>query len=206
MQKLLFLGCVTLIIGACSTPYPCGEPGTGQCKSVSQNYDQSYQSYTNPDDLNADGSNAQGSQKSGDMVSDYLHFQEYPAIPADGAPLLSAPKMMRVWLSPYTDSDNIFHDQSYEYIIVSRGTWNYNNNKVLFAEDNLQNVTPAQVSNVRHGGYGAYGNLDQPVKSESAVSIPSSFPALSSLQNNQVPVVTTTIGSGIDRTTRVIGN
>ena len=215
MQKKQFTTSViwllTLTLGACATPYPCGEPGTGQCKSVTQNYEQSYQNYTNPDDLNADGSSSstpatQREDSSSKTVKEYMRFQQYPQIPADGAPLLSQPKMMRVWLSPYTDNDNIYHDQGYEYIIVSRGSWNYNNNKILLNEDGLQNVTQGQVSNTRQGGYGAFGNLDQPPKVESQpkTTLPAQFPAINGLQNGQVPMVTTTVGSGVNRTTQPI--
>lgn len=216
MQKKHFfistIGLLALTLGACSTPYPCGEPGTGQCKSVAQNYEQSYQNYTNPDDLNADGSSSSGATQrnnsgssSSQTVKEYMRFQQYPQIPADGAPLLSQPKMMRVWLSPYTDNDNIYHDQGYEYIIVSRGSWNYNNNQMLLDEDGLQNVTQGQVSNTRQGGYGAYGNLDQPpVESQPKSTLPAQFPAINGLQNGQIPMVTTTVGSGIDKTTQPI--
>lgn len=218
MQKKKFIisviGLLTLTLSACSTPYPCGEPGTGQCKSVTQNYQQSYQNYVNPDDLNADGSSGSttatqredSSTSSNQIVKEYMHFQQYPQIPADGAPLLSQPKMMRVWLSPYTDNDNIYHDQSYEYIIVSRGSWNYNNNKILLDEDGLQNVTQGQVSNTRQGGYGAFGNLDQPpqVESQSKSNLPAQFPAINGLQNGQIPMITNTIGSGVNRTIQPI--
>lgn len=213
-DKKICLILFTLALSACSTPYPCGEPGSGQCKSVNQNYQQSYTNYVNPDDLDAGASSnstsatrrvsSNSNNNTNKLVNEYMTFQQYPQIPVSGVPLMSQPKMMRVWLSPYTDNDNIYHDQGYEYIIVDKGKWNYSNNKILLDEDGLENVTQGQVSNVRQGGYGAYGDLNTPPKIESQPKSSIQFPAINGLQNMQIPEVTNTIGSGIDRTTQPI--
>lgn len=201
----------TMILGGCASNYPCGEPSSGKCMSVSQNYDRSYTNYTNADDLPAQsgGTSRVTGNDNGTTSPIKLKFSNYAQNPADGAPLLTTPKMLRVWLTPYTDSDNIYHDQSYEYIVVDRGRWNYNNNKLLMDNDtNFQDVTPAQVQEESGGYYGGYGMADQPVKSTNPTTLNpplNGFPAINQLQNGQTPqVLTTTIGGGVDRTTEIV--
>ena len=207
MKKFKHLMIIPLVsfLASCASTYPCGEPSNGKCLSVSDNYNRSYTDYTNPDDLdsawNSASGNGSGSSKTTPLK---VNFTKYSQVPADGAPLLSKPKMIRVWLTPYTDADNIFHDQSYEYVIVDRGRWNYGNNKLL-SDGDVQNVMPSQVTDTKGGGFGSFGMANQPVKQPSpATPALNGFPALNGLQNQQPPVMTTTIGSGIDRTTTIL--
>lgn len=207
--KQILIASVVVVAGCSATNYPCGEPSSGKCLSVTDNYERSYTNYTNPDDLDA-GSSSKASSSSSSKPTQ-MSFRSYAQTPSDGAPLLSAPKMIRIWLTPYTDNDNIYHDQSYEYVIVNRGSWNFNNNKSLLNDDaGLKNVTASQVSTRSGEGYGGYGVASQPIK-PSNPSTPanpianlSQFPAINSLQTGQAPIVTTTsIGSGIDKTTTI---
>lgn len=187
------------LLYGCASNYPCGEPSAGKCLSVTDNYKNSYTDYTNPDDLDKAGAFGSSSATSTPVK---MNFSKYSQVPADGAPLLSTPKMIRIWLTPYTDSDNIYHDQSYEYVIVDKGHWNYNNNRLLNDNTNLKDVSPAQVSNSKSGGYGSFGMASQPPK-QSTPSL-TGFPAINALQNQQSPVITTTtLGNGIDHTTTV---
>lgn len=191
-----------VLVGCAMNDYPCGEPNQGTCSSVSQHDKKSYTDYKNPDDLAANASNS-GSATGGNSSPVKMNFKTYTQIPGDGAPLLSAPKMVRVWFTPYTDVDNIYHDQAYEYMIVDRGRWNYSNNRLLEMGD-TKNVTMGQVSSTKGGGYGAYGLADQPVKPSTNPTPVSPFPAINALQNQQSPIITTTtVGSGIDRTTTI---
>lgn len=208
MHKRLYLLTLILLTYGCSSTYPCGEPGAGKCLSVTENYNRSFTNYTNADDLSDPGffgsSDSTNSNSKAKAVK--LNFTQYPQIPSDGAPLLSQPKMIRVWLTPYTDADNIYHDQSYEYVIVDRGKWNYSNNKLML-ENNIKDVMPAQVSDAKGNGYGSFGLASQPPKPTTSIQpitgIPS-FPAMNALQNQQSPIITTTaVGSGIDRTTTI---
>lgn len=209
MYKIKHLVVASLfgLISGCATTYPCGEPSSGKCVPVTDNYERSYTDYTNPDDL--DNPNMTGSSSSSKSSKDpvVMNFTKYAQVPADGAPLLSTPKMIRIWLTPYTDSDNIYHDQSYEYVIVDRGRWNYGNNKLLVEDNNgLKDVSAAQVSDSKSGGYGSFGMANQPPKATTPAAVPglSGFPAINSLQNQQQPIITTTtLDGGIGRTTTI---
>lgn len=203
MSKIL-IPILILALSACATDYPCGEPSSGSCRSVSANDRLSYTNYTNPDDLDNSTSGWGGSKSNSQTNSLPVSFKHYNQIPSDGSPLLSMPKMLRVWITPYTDTDNIYHDQGYEYMIVDKGRWNYSNNKILNSIGGVKDVTAAQVTDAKIGGYGSYGLADQPPKSTNPIIPVTPFPAINALQNQQAPIITsTTVGSGIDRTTTI---
>ncbi|MHB8697650.1 MAG: type IV conjugative transfer system lipoprotein TraV [Sulfuricaulis sp.] len=41
----------------------------------------------------------------------------------DYMPLRSQPKVIRIWVAPYTGADDEYHDQSYVYTVVDDGRW-----------------------------------------------------------------------------------
>ncbi|HRH79581.1 MAG TPA: type IV conjugative transfer system lipoprotein TraV [Thiobacillaceae bacterium] len=43
--------------------------------------------------------------------------------PAAGTPLLSPPRVLRLWFAPWVDEDGDLHDQSYLYVMWHRGEW-----------------------------------------------------------------------------------
>ncbi len=43
--------------------------------------------------------------------------------PATGTPLLSPPRVLRLWLAPWVDEDGDLHDQAYLYVMWHRGEW-----------------------------------------------------------------------------------
>ncbi len=43
--------------------------------------------------------------------------------PIPGTPLLSPPKVLRLWLAPRLDADGDLHDASYLYVMWHRGEW-----------------------------------------------------------------------------------
>jgi len=46
-----------------------------------------------------------------------------------GAPIRRAPRILRVWLNVWEDSDGDLHDQSYVYLPVDNGAWQVEHNK-----------------------------------------------------------------------------
>jgi conjugal transfer pilus assembly protein TraV len=47
----------------------------------------------------------------------------HPAPPSSGAPIRSAPRVLRIWIAPYEDSDGDLRDQSHIYVTVDPGGW-----------------------------------------------------------------------------------
>ena len=130
MKKLIILSTLMIITG-CATDYPCGEPRAGRCSSVSDNIQKSNQPVTNPEDLPINPYENCANGKCTVKNSSNTGFSQYPQLPANGSPLVSTPSMMRVWIAPYIDTDNIYHEQNYQYMLVDRGRWLYGTNKVF---------------------------------------------------------------------------
>ena len=209
-NKLLITSILIGLLSGCASDYPCGEPGVGKCMSVTQNYDSSFNDHTNPEDVAPKGmfgGSGDDSSSSSDNNKKAVPFKftNYNQVPSDGSPLISQPTMIRVWLTPYTDTDNIYHEQQYEYIITDKGHWLYGNNK-FDGKDNLQSIKLIQGS-ANNTNLGNYGNPPKKSQNNAASTNPASvlsdYPALNALKNQSVPVTTTTVGSGIDRTTMI---
>jgi conjugal transfer pilus assembly protein TraV len=47
----------------------------------------------------------------------------HPAPPSSGAPIRSAPRILRIWIAPYEDSDGDLRDQAHIYVTVDSGGW-----------------------------------------------------------------------------------
>lgn len=124
-MKILVIISTILLLTGCATDYPCGEPRAGRCSSVSDNIQKSTQPVVNPEDLpiNPYENCSSGKCGSNTNLSNINGFSKYPKIPSNGSPLVSTPTMMRMWIAPYVDVDNIYHEQNYQYMLVDRGHW-----------------------------------------------------------------------------------
>ena len=63
------------------------------------------------------------SKHSADLPRPYAATPPASAAPAAGTPLLSPPRVLRVWLAPWVDEDGDLHDQAYLYVMWHRGEW-----------------------------------------------------------------------------------
>lgn len=54
--------------------------------------------------------------------------------PATGAPVLSVPTVLRVWIAPWEDNRNVLHDQSFLYTVADPGHWQVAHSKQKIAE------------------------------------------------------------------------
>src|SRR3989339_602585 len=54
--------------------------------------------------------------------------------PATGAPLLSVPTVLRVWIAPWEDSRKVLHDQSFLYAVADPGHWQVAHSRKKIAE------------------------------------------------------------------------
>ena len=43
--------------------------------------------------------------------------------PSSGMPIRSQPKVLRIWIAPWEDSEGDLHDQSYIYVVADPGRW-----------------------------------------------------------------------------------
>jgi type IV conjugative transfer system lipoprotein TraV len=133
MKNLLILAILNCLFLGCASDYPCGEPKAGVCSSISHNIEK-------VNDLAQDTDNQKYNflKKFYYGTSNYhitpkhntykTNTDSYPQIPSSGNPLISTPSMLRIWLSPYVDNDNIYHEQSYQYMILDKGHWLYGSN------------------------------------------------------------------------------
>jgi conjugal transfer pilus assembly protein TraV len=49
--------------------------------------------------------------------------------PSSGDPIRSQPKIMRIWIAPWEDSEGDLHDQSYIYVVADYGRWKIEHSK-----------------------------------------------------------------------------
>ncbi len=54
--------------------------------------------------------------------------------PTTGAPVLSVPTVLRVWIAPWEDNRNVLHDQSFLYAVADPGHWQVAHSKQKIAE------------------------------------------------------------------------
>lgn len=85
-----------------------------------------------------------------------------------GTALRSAPRVVRLWIAPWEDSDGDLHDQMYVYLTVDPGRWviehNRRNIRPEFASATLKNAPLSEVA-------------PQPAPQQSSVNAPT-FPAV----------------------------
>ena len=194
MIKIQILLVIALVTG-CASTYPCGEPDAGKCASVTSNYDKSFNDYTNADDLPQDNSWFGSKDKSDVKPVKQMKFDKYSQIPANGSPLVSQPTMMRVWLTPYTDNDNIYHEQGYEYMLTDKGHWVYGSN-FMKINNNIKNISLIQGTSSKSsnpdGSFGLPMNATSPDKLNNPSSVLNDYPAFNALKNQAVPINKTT--------------
>lgn len=138
MRVIILLLILLINLISCASDYPCGEPRSGRCSSVTQNYNNSMHNVVNPEDLPLEnkrmgckaGECSLSSHRANSNINKMINDNRYPQVPENGSPLVSTPSMLRVWYAPYVDNDNIYHDQEYQYMIVDKGHWIYGSNSV----------------------------------------------------------------------------
>ena len=125
--------CLTLLAGCGDmtglggkSEYACKAPEGVQCNSVSGNY---YNSLTLGGGAAAKGAAAKGRPPAAPRsmytmakaASSGSSMQGLPAF--EPAALRSPPRVMRLWIKPWEDSDHDLHDQSFVYLQTDPGRW-----------------------------------------------------------------------------------
>ena len=54
--------------------------------------------------------------------------------PTSGAPVLTVPTVLRVWIAPWEDNRNVLHDQTFLYAVADPGHWQVAHSKQKIAE------------------------------------------------------------------------
>jgi conjugal transfer pilus assembly protein TraV len=123
----LVLGCSASGLDAKST-FGCKAPDGVTCMSVTGVYATSRANALPGQQPAAPGTStkeapppapSQVAARDAAAVPSSLHGSALP----EGAPLRSAPRVLRIWIAPYEDSDGDLRDQSHMYVTVDPGTW-----------------------------------------------------------------------------------
>lgn len=125
--------CLTLLAGCGDmtglggkSEYACKAPEGVQCNSVSGNY---YNSFPSGGGAAAKGVSTKGTPRAAlrsmytmaKAASSASSMQGPPAF--EPAALRSPPRVMRLWIKPWEDSDHDLHDQSFVYLQTDPGRW-----------------------------------------------------------------------------------
>ncbi|WP_083411856.1 TraV family lipoprotein [Janthinobacterium sp. 1_2014MBL_MicDiv] len=125
--------CLTLLAGCGDmtglggkSEYACKAPEGVQCNSVSGNY---YNSLPSGGGAATKGVSIKGTPRAAPRsmytmlkaASSASSMQGQPAF--EPAELRSPPRVMRLWIKPWEDSDHDLHDQSFVYLQTDPGRW-----------------------------------------------------------------------------------
>lgn len=131
----LVLACAALVAGCSASgldaksTFACKAPDGVTCMSVSGVYETSrhnalpgQQPGTSNPGLKADPPVGAPNAAPAKASIDGVPIAHRPPL-TSGTPLRSAPRVLRIWLAPYEDSEGDLRDQTHLYITVDRGTW-----------------------------------------------------------------------------------
>lgn len=124
LLSLILTGCTTFSGLDGSSKFACKAPDGMSCTSVSGVY------ANNPAIARAAVPNDQawdvGTGKSmlPSLQPHYAAAKTLHTMPVSGAPLLSPPRVLRIWIAPWLDQDGDLRDQAYLYVMWDRGDWN----------------------------------------------------------------------------------
>jgi conjugal transfer pilus assembly protein TraV len=147
---VLLAGCGGLSGLGGTTDYACPMPDGSTCKSMAQAYRDTYRAgptKTPDDSTTKDGNVSQRADALGDRVRPARPVSLAPAV---GTPLLSAPRLMRILIAPWTDADDHLMEERRVFVKIDEGHW--------------------QLEHVKASIANAYGPIAAPVKSGAAAS------------------------------------
>lgn len=117
-------GCAGTLSGmAGDSKFACKAPDGVTCSSLSGVY------------ANAVANNLPGPRKeekagASDNLAAYSARGEVVGrAPSAGDPIRSQPRILRVWIAPWEDTDGDLHDQSYVYVVADPGRWVLEHNR-----------------------------------------------------------------------------
>lgn len=124
LLSLILTGCTTFSGLDGFSKFACKAPDGMSCTSVSGVY--ANNQATTPATVTNDQAWDAGTGKS--MLPSRQHHyaatKTLHTMPSSGAPLLSPPRVLRIWIAPWMDQDGDLRDQAYLYVMWDRGDWN----------------------------------------------------------------------------------
>jgi conjugal transfer pilus assembly protein TraV len=134
--SIVLTGCVSMSGLSGSSDFKCRAPDGVSCVSVSGIYANA-QANNLPSQRDAKPTLLPSSTKDTKPSSQTVAFSSSaptttPSSLSPSAPLgaiRSEPRIVRVWIAPWEDSDGDLHDQSYVYLPVDSGRWVVEHNK-----------------------------------------------------------------------------
>lgn len=116
MLPAILTGCASTMSGLDGeTKFACKAPEGVTCSSLSGVYANAVAN--NLPALRKEGkgeAQAAPPAKSGDIIG---------RAPSSGDPIRTRPKVLRLWIAPWEDSEGDLHDQSYIYVVADPGRW-----------------------------------------------------------------------------------
>ena len=114
--------CVNLAGLEGKSEFACKAPDGVVCTSVSGVYANALAGAL-PAQQSQDQAKSTGAETVAGEPNPYGATVSVTSTPAPGTPLLSPPKVLRLWLAPRLDEDGDLHDASYLYVMWHRGEW-----------------------------------------------------------------------------------
>ena len=114
--------CVNLAGLEGNSEFACKAPDGVICTSVSGVYSNALAGAL-PAQQSQDQAKSTGAETVAGEPKPYGATASVTSTPAPGTPLLSPPKVLRLWLAPRLDKDGDLHDASYLYVMWHRGEW-----------------------------------------------------------------------------------
>jgi hypothetical protein len=108
--NFLLLGCTSL-----NSKFDCRMPNGVMCKSLDQ-----VNSMVDRGEIGRE--NAATRFTGNQNQSFFIPFPENKVMP-DGEPLRYSEKVVRVWITPYEDLNENYHQESYIYVVNRKGHW-----------------------------------------------------------------------------------
>lgn len=176
--------CLTLLAGCGDmtglggkSEYACKAPVGVQCNSVSGNY---YNAFPAGGGAAAKGAPTKGTPRAAPRsmytmakaASSGSSLQGQPAF--EPAALRSPPRVMRLWIKPWEDSDHDLHDQSFVYLQTDPGRW--------------------QIAHAQRQIRDAYAPLTPPASPQTAVPEPTAATAQASTHADTRPAAPAAVG------------
>jgi len=116
MLSTILTGCASTLSGLDGeTKFACRAPEGVSCASLSGVYANAVAN--NLPALRKEGNGATSAEtpaKPGEIIG---------RAPSSGDPIRTRPKVLRLWIAPWEDSEGDLHDQSYIYVVADLGRW-----------------------------------------------------------------------------------